>query len=114
MVTASSVLTVEGTGGLLTEPAPGAPGTLAGGWLDTGPSMLTGRLTHWLLAPGSSVASLAPAHTGHHASPAQSAASPTLGDLTTTSSPASLNSQSWEQSGQLSMSCHVMSCHVMS
>ena len=101
VVTARSVLTVERTGGgLLTEPAPGALGTQAGGGLDTGASIVTGRLTDWLLTPGSSVARLTAADTRHHASPCQSTPSPTLGDLTLISSPASLHSQSWEQSGQ--------------
>ena len=90
MVTVSSVLTVEGTGGLLTEPAPGALRTVAGAWLDTGSSIVTGRMTDSLLTGGSSVASLAPADTRSHTPPSQTTARTTLGDLALASSPASL------------------------
>ena len=108
VVTVSSVLTVERTGGLLTEPAPGTGGTLAGEGPDPSPPVVTGRMTDGLLTPGSSVARLAPADIRSDTAAGQSTARETLGDLTLASSPASLgDSQGWEQ-----ISSHVMSCHV--
>jgi len=90
VVTVSSVLTVERTGGLLTEPATGALGTVAGEGPDTGPAIVTGRMTEGLLTVGSSVASLAPADPRSHTAPSQPTARTTLGLLTLLSSPASL------------------------
>ena len=121
MVTVSSVLTVEGTGGLLTEPASGGLGTVTGAWLDTGASMETGRMTDGLLTGWSSVAGLAPADTRSHTVTSQTTARNTLGSLTVASSPASLGDREraqniYQTAGRSCQvrSCYVMSCHVMS
>lgn len=90
VVTAPSVLTVEGTGEFLTEPATPTRGTVAGEGLDTGPSIVTGGVTDCLLTPGSSVARLTAADIRSDTGPCQTTARTTLGNLTVLSSPASL------------------------